>query len=61
MQKERADITYMFEKLPAGGKVLIKSSNAEAVKAVHQFLRFQIEDHNTGDSTDISSPHQESH
>jgi hypothetical protein len=56
MRKERADITYTFEELPAGGSVQIKSSNIEAVKAVHEFLRFQIEDHHTGDPADISSP-----
>jgi hypothetical protein len=54
MQKERADIGYTFEELPAGGIVRIKSSNAEAVKAVHEFLRFQIEDHQTGDSADVT-------
>lgn len=56
MQKQRTDITYTFEELPAGGSVRIKSSNVEAVKAVHEFLRFQIEDHRTGDPSDISSP-----
>ncbi len=56
MQKERADITYTFEDLPAGGSVVIRSNNTEAVKAVHEFLRFQIEDHHTGDSADIKSP-----
>jgi hypothetical protein len=55
MQRERTDITYTFEELPAGGGVRIKSSNVEAVKAVHEFLRFQIEDHHTGDTADISS------
>jgi len=55
MQKERADITYTFEELPAGGTVRIKSSNAEAVRAVHEFLRFQIEDHHTGDSVDVTN------
>jgi hypothetical protein len=50
MKQERADIAYRFEELPAGGSVRIQSSNAEAVKAVHEFLRFQIEDHHTGDA-----------
>jgi hypothetical protein len=55
MQKDRVDITYVFEELPAGGDVRIKSSNSEAVEAIHAFLRFQIEDHHTGDSTNTSS------
>jgi hypothetical protein len=56
MQNEHANITYTFEELPAGGSVRIKSSNTEAVQAVHEFLRFQIEDHQTGDSTAITQP-----
>lgn len=58
MQKERTDITYTLEALPAGGAVRIRSSNVEAVQAIHEFLRFQIEDHHTGDSTDASTPDQ---
>jgi hypothetical protein len=58
MQKDRADITYTYEEIPAGGKVRIKSNNTEAVNAVHDFLRFQIEDHHTGDSTVESAPNQ---
>ena len=31
----------------------IKTTNPDALKAIHDFLRFQIEDHHTGDTTDI--------
>ncbi len=54
MQKERAHISYTYEELPAGGGVRIRSSSDAAVQAIHQFLRFQIEDHHTGDSEDVS-------
>jgi hypothetical protein len=53
MKEKRADISYGFEELPAGGRVRIKTTNPDALKAIHDFLRFQIEDHNTGDTTDI--------
>jgi hypothetical protein len=43
-----------FEGLPAGGRVRIKAKSDETLKAVHDFLRFQIEDHHTGDSTEVS-------
>jgi hypothetical protein len=56
MQKQRADITYTFGELPAGGELRIKSRNVEAVRAVHEFLRFQIEDHHTGDPADTGPP-----
>jgi hypothetical protein len=53
MKEKRAEISYSFEELPAGGRVRIKTNNLDALKAVHEFLRFQIADHRTGDETDI--------
>jgi hypothetical protein len=32
-------------------KVTIVTHNPEALKAVHEFLKFQIEDHRTADPT----------
>jgi hypothetical protein len=38
------------ERVPHGrSAIVIAASNPEDVKAVHEFLRFQIEDHQTGD------------
>jgi hypothetical protein len=34
------------------GGVCIKTTNPDALKAIHEFLRFQIEE-NTGDTNDI--------
>jgi hypothetical protein len=53
MKEKRTEISYGFEELPSGGRVRIRTTNPEALKAVHDFLRFQIEDHHTGDRTDI--------
>jgi hypothetical protein len=36
-----------------GGRIRITTNNKEALAAVHEFLRFQIADHQTGDSTEI--------
>ena len=55
MKEKRAEISYSFEELPAGGTVRIKTANPDALKAIHEFLRFQIADHHTGDTTDIGS------
>jgi hypothetical protein len=55
MKEKRAEIFYSFEELPAGGKVRIKTANQDALKAIHEFLRFQIADHHTVDTTDIGS------
>jgi hypothetical protein len=53
MKEKRAEIFYSFEELPAGGRVRIKTTNSDALKAIHEFLRFQIDDHHTGDTTEI--------
>ena len=45
----RADIDYKFESTPSGGRVKITARSAEATEAVHAFLRYQIEEHRTGD------------
>ena len=50
MARLKDRITYRYEETPAGGRVRIVTGNAEALAAVHAFLRFQIEDHQTGDS-----------
>ena len=54
MKEKRTEIVYSFEELPTGGRVRIKTKNPDALKAVHDFLRFQIEDHHTGDAAEIS-------
>ncbi len=56
MKERRSTIRYVFEVMPQGGRVLISSQDAVAVDAVHAFLRFQIDDHHTGDPTAVA-PH----
>ena len=57
MKEKRAEISYTFEELPTGARVFIKSANPEALKAIHDFLRFQIEDHHTGDDAEAATAH----
>ena len=51
MTELRGQIHYDFEPMDSGGRVRILTSNAGAVEAVHEFLRFQITEHKTGDPT----------
>lgn len=53
MQKLKGDIKYQFEETEKGGRVRISTSNPEALTAIHDFLRFQIKDHQTGDTTEV--------
>jgi len=55
MQSLKAGIKYEFQALERGGRVRISTNNPEAVKAIHEFLRFQIKDHQTGDSGEIEN------
>jgi len=54
MKKLRDQIQYRVEETPSGARVRVSSENPKAVTAIHDFLRFQIQDHQTGDSTTIS-------
>lgn len=45
MKRLKAKISYSFEETPAGGRVVITTSDPEALAAVHKFLRFQIKEH----------------
>ena len=53
MGKLKDRITYRYAETPKGGRVNIITTDAEALKAVHAFLTFQIADHKTGDSPDV--------
>jgi len=55
MTRLKADIRYTYEASPRGGRVVITTANKEALAAVHEFLRFQIKDHATGDALTIST------
>jgi hypothetical protein len=54
MKAKRAAISYNYEEIPDGGRVRIKTGDGEALKAIQEFLRFQINDHQTGDRTQIT-------
>jgi len=49
MKQLHKHVRYVFEETPNGGRVVISSSDAKALAAIHRFLQFQIEEHKTGD------------
>ena len=53
MKAKQPAITYVFAPITGGGRVRISSKDPDALKAIHEFLIFQIEDHRTGDSETI--------
>ena len=56
MARLRDRIGYKYEDIRDGGRVRISTRHARSLSAVHEFLRFQIEDHKTGDSLEVTRP-----
>jgi len=54
MKLMKSAIHYTYEEMPSGGRVRIKSDDPIGVAAIHDFIRFQITDHQTGDSLEVA-------
>jgi len=50
MEKLKSNIQYNFEETENGARIRISTDNPPALEAIHNFLRFQIKEHKTGDS-----------
>lgn len=57
MQLLKEQIRYQYGEMPSGGQVRIVSMDHVAVAAIHDFLRFQITEHQTGDSLEAEKAH----
>jgi hypothetical protein len=55
MKHLKDQITYTAEKTAKGAQVRIATRSPQALIAVHEFLRFQIKDHRTGDSLAVQA------
>jgi hypothetical protein len=49
MQRLKKKIHYDFEETNKGARVVITTKNSRAIAAIHEFLKFQIGEHHTGD------------
>lgn len=54
MKLMKSAIQYIYDDMPSGGRIRIKSDDPIAVAAIHDFLRFQITDHQTGDAIEAA-------
>jgi hypothetical protein len=50
----KSRLSYKYVETPKGGRVDIVTTDEAAIKAVHDFLKFQIADHKTGDSMAVT-------
>jgi len=53
MKAQKAKITYQYESTPTGAKVTITTADPKALKAIHDYLRYQIREHKTADPLDL--------
>lgn len=55
MKQRHAAISYTFQPTGRGGQVRIATRDPKALKAIHEFLTFQIQDHRTDDSPEVKT------
>lgn len=53
MQKLREEISYKYKETDRGALIQISTGNGQALQAIHEFLKFQIKDHQTGDPLEV--------
>jgi hypothetical protein len=53
MTRLKADLHWDLQEIPRGARITVTADNKEVTDAVHEFLRFQIADHQTGDCTAV--------
>jgi hypothetical protein len=49
MKKKKTGIQWKYEEIENGARIVAITRDPEALSAIHEFLRFQIGDHSTGD------------
>jgi hypothetical protein len=56
MKRKKAGIQWKYEEIENGARVVAATKDPEALSAIHEFLRFQIADHRTGDPGKVQAP-----
>jgi hypothetical protein len=51
-------VSYRYRETPEGGTVEITTTDDDALRALHAFLRYQIQEHHTGDSGTVEERKQ---
>jgi hypothetical protein len=54
LAERRSSITYRYADAPRGGRVDIVTTDTAALAALHEFLRYQIREHKTGDAVTVA-------
>ena len=51
MKQRKDQLHWQYEETPRGARLKVTADNKASLDALHEFLRFQIEQHQTGDCT----------
>ncbi|CAN5370460.1 hypothetical protein BH10ACI1_BH10ACI1_25490 [soil metagenome] len=55
MDQLKDKIQYQYEETENGARIRISTDNPQALTAIYDFLKFQIEEHQTGDPTSLGN------
>jgi hypothetical protein len=55
MRARKSELGYRFERVKNGGQLVITAKTPETLKALHEFLKFQIKEHETGDALEVAA------
>jgi hypothetical protein len=55
LKEKKSVIHWNYERTENGGRIVVSTADEKALSAVHEFLRFQIDDHETGDPVTIAN------
>ena len=53
MKRKKSEIQWKYEELESGARLVASTKDPESLAAIHDFLRFQIADHKTGDPATV--------
>ena len=53
MKRLHKRISYRYEDVVSGGRIRITTADPRALEAVHDFMRFQVVEHRSGDSGQV--------
>ena len=59
MKRDKDKIAWKYVETEKGARVVATTKDAKAVDAIHDFLRFQIAEHRTGDSPGVKDEDEE--
>jgi hypothetical protein len=54
LTKQKDRIAYRYGETPMGGRVDVVTKDAGALRALHEFLSYQIKEHRTGDPVTVT-------